>query len=93
MDGAVVFCTSGSTGDPKCVVSTPHNRRFSARTIGAYLGLEEGQCIINALSPSFDYGLYQGLLASAFGLSLDLVSSPQMTRGCASASSSASCCR
>ena len=79
VDGAVVFCTSGSTGDPKCVVSTPSNREFSARTIGTYLGLEGGQCIINALSPSFDYGLYQGLMAGTFGLSMDLVSSPQMT--------------
>jgi acyl-coenzyme A synthetase/AMP-(fatty) acid ligase len=79
MDGAVVFCTSGSTGDPKCVVSTPRNRAFSTRTIGTYLGLQEGQCIINALSPSFDYGLYQGLLAGMFGLTMDLVSSPQMT--------------
>jgi acyl-coenzyme A synthetase/AMP-(fatty) acid ligase len=74
-----VFCTSGSTGDPKCVASTPKNRKFSTFTIGAYLGLKEGQCIIDALSPSFDYGLYQGLLASAFGLAVDLVSSPQMT--------------
>jgi long-chain acyl-CoA synthetase len=79
MEGAIVFCTSGSTGDPKCVVSTPQNRRFSARTIGNYLGLNDGQCIINALSPSFDYGLYQGLLAGTFGLTVDLVSSPQMT--------------
>jgi acyl-coenzyme A synthetase/AMP-(fatty) acid ligase len=79
MNGAVVFCTSGSTGDPKCVVSTPRNRAFSTRTIGTYLGLQEGQCIVNALSPSFDYGLYQGLLACMFRLTLDLVSSPQMT--------------
>jgi acyl-coenzyme A synthetase/AMP-(fatty) acid ligase len=79
MEGAIVFCTSGSTGDAKCVVSTPQNRKFSAHTIGTYLGLNEGQCIINALSPSFDYGLYQGLLARPFGLSMDLVSSPQMT--------------
>lgn len=78
-EGAVVFCTSGSTGDPKCVVSTPENRRFSAATIGAYLGLNEGQCIVSALSPSFDYGFYQGLLAGPFGLTVDLVSSPQMT--------------
>jgi len=79
MEGAIVFCTSGSTGDPKCVVSTPLNRRFSTATIGTYLGLDEGQCIINALSPSFDYGFYQGLLAGSFGLTVDLVSSPQMT--------------
>jgi acyl-coenzyme A synthetase/AMP-(fatty) acid ligase len=79
MEGAIVFSTSGSTGDPKCVVSTPENRRFSTATIGAYLGLHEGQCIINALSPSFDYGFYQGLLTSTFGLAVDLVSSPQMT--------------
>ena len=79
MEGAIVFCTSGSTGDPKCVVSTPLNRRFSTATIGTYLGLDERQCIINALSPSFDYGFYQGLLAGSFGLTVDLVSSPQMT--------------
>jgi len=79
VDGAVVFCTSGSTGDPKCVVSTPRNREFSARTIGTYLGLQQGQCVVNALSPSFDYGFYQGLMASMFGLSMDLISSPQMT--------------
>src|SRR5262249_8841387 len=79
VDGAVIFCTSGSTGDAKCVVSTPPNREFSARTIGTYLGLKNEQCIINALSPSFDYGLYQGLMAGMFGLSMDLVSSPQMT--------------
>src|SRR5262245_42053361 len=79
VEGALVFCTSGSTGDPKCVVSTPANREFSARTIGNYLGLSEGQCIIDALSPSFDYGFYQGLMASMFGLAVDLISSPQMT--------------
>lgn len=79
VESALVFCTSGSTGDPKCVVSTPDNREFSARTIGTYLGLVEGQCIIDALSPSFDYGFYQGVLAGMFGLKLDLVSSPQMT--------------
>ena len=79
MEGAIVFCTSGSTGDPKCVVSSPENRRFSTAAIGTYLGLDEGQCIINALSPSFDYGFYQGLLGRTFGLPVDLVSSPQMT--------------
>jgi acyl-coenzyme A synthetase/AMP-(fatty) acid ligase len=79
VEGALVFCTSGSTGDPKCVVSTPRNREFSARTIGNYLGLSQGQCIIDALSPSFDYGFYQGLMASMFGLTIDLVSSAQMT--------------
>lgn len=79
VEGALIFCTSGSTGDPKCVVSTPRNREFSALTIGNYLGLTEGQCVINALSPSFDYGLYQGLLAGRFGLGMDLVRSAQMT--------------
>ena len=79
LEGSIVFCTSGSTGDAKCVVSTPRNRQFSARTIGTFLGLAEGQRIVNALSPSFDYGLYQGLLADMFGLGMDLVLSPQMT--------------
>jgi acyl-coenzyme A synthetase/AMP-(fatty) acid ligase len=77
--GAVAFCTSGSTGDSKCVVSSARNRTFSVSTIGRYLGLSRRQCIINALSPSFDYGFYQGLLASEFGLKLQLVGSPQMT--------------
>jgi len=79
VDGAVIFSTSGSTGEPKCVVSTPRNRLFSATTIGTYLGLKEDQCIVNALSPSFDYGFYQGLLAHQFGLKLDLVASAQLT--------------
>jgi len=79
VEGAVIFSTSGSTGEPKCVVSTPKNRAFSATTIGTYLGLKEGQCIVNALSPSFDYGFYQGLLAQQFGLTLDLVASAQLS--------------
>jgi long-chain acyl-CoA synthetase len=79
VDGALVFCTSGSTGGPKCVVSTPRNRDFSALTIGRYLGILEGQRIINALSPSFDYGFYQGLLAKRSGLGLELVRSAQLT--------------
>jgi len=79
VDGALIFSTSGSTGEPKCVVSTPKNRAFCTSTIGKYLGLREGQCIVNALSPSFDYGFYQGLLAQEFGLELDLVASAQLT--------------
>jgi len=79
VDGALIFSTSGSTGEPKCVVSTSKNRAFSTTTIGTYLELKEGQCIVNALSPSFDYGFYQGLLAQEFGLSLDLVASAQLT--------------
>jgi len=60
-------------------VSSRDNRVFSATTIGNYLGLAGGQCIVNALSPSFDYGFYQGLLAREFGLKMELVGSPQMT--------------
>ena len=78
-EGAIVFSTSGSTGEPKCVVSAPRNYRFANATIGAYLGLRAGQCIIDALPPSFDYGFYQGLLAREFGLRMTFVSSPQMT--------------
>jgi long-chain acyl-CoA synthetase len=79
IEGAVVFCTSGSTGEPKCVVSTRSNRDFCVSTIGKYLELSFAQKIISALPPSFDYGFYQGLLGLHFGLSLDLVRSPQMT--------------
>jgi acyl-coenzyme A synthetase/AMP-(fatty) acid ligase len=74
----VVFSTSGSTGEPKCVVSTRRNREFCTSVIGNYLNLSRGQHIINALPPSFDYGFYQGLLAQEFGLELELIISPQM---------------
>lgn len=76
VEGAVIFSTSGSTGEPKCVVSSLENRRFSTRVIGEYLRLEAGQTIVNAFPPSFDYGFYQGLLAEMFGLELRQVSSP-----------------
>lgn len=76
--GAVVFSTSGSSGEPKCVVSTPENRRFCTSTIGAYLGLEPGQTIVSALPPSFSYGFFQGPLAEAFATEISLVASPQL---------------
>jgi acyl-coenzyme A synthetase/AMP-(fatty) acid ligase len=79
LEGAVIFSTSGSTGEPKCVVSTSKNRAFCTSTIGTYLELRDGQCIVNALPPSFDYGFYQGLLAQEFALKLELVASAQMT--------------
>lgn len=79
VEGALIFCTSGSAGDSKCVASSLGNRSFSTLAIGRYLGLSPGQCIVNALSPSFDYGFYQGLLAREFGLETQIVASLQMT--------------
>src|SRR5262249_23670789 len=78
-EGALIFSTSGSTGAPKCVISSKHNRAFSTQAIASYLGLQRGQRIINALAPSFDYGFYQGLLSEHCGLDMDLIPSAQMT--------------
>lgn len=78
VEGAVVFSTSGSSGAPKCVVSSPENQDFCCATIGGYLGLEAGHQIISALPPSFDYGFYQGLMAHHFGAELSLVATPRM---------------
>ncbi|MCP4261212.1 MAG: AMP-binding protein [Planctomycetes bacterium] len=67
VDLAAVIYTSSSTGDPKGVMSTHHNMISAARSIMQYIGNEQDDVILNALPLSFDYGLYQVIMAVMFG--------------------------
>jgi acyl-CoA synthetase (AMP-forming)/AMP-acid ligase II len=78
VEAAAILTTSGSTGEPKSVVSSYRNRAFLIAAIGKYLGLSARQRIVSALPPSFGYGFYQGLLSAGFGCALDLIPSMQM---------------
>jgi amino acid adenylation domain-containing protein len=66
-DLAALVYTSGSTGDAKGVMLTHRNMRAAAASIGAYLGLDADDAILCALPLSFDYGLYQPILAFQAG--------------------------
>ncbi|MDA8138772.1 MAG: AMP-binding protein [Desulfobacteraceae bacterium] len=66
-DIAAIIYTSGSTGEPKGVVSAHCNMVAAVRSITTYLENIEEDVILNALPLSFDYGLYQVLMAVAFG--------------------------
>jgi long-chain acyl-CoA synthetase len=66
-DLAALIYTSGSTGEPKGVMQ-PHFRVVAvAKSIVEYLGNDEHDVILNVLSLSFGYGLYQVLMAAMFG--------------------------
>ncbi len=72
VDLACLIYTSGSTGDPKGVMSTHANMAFAASSIIQYLENVPDDVIINVLPLSFDYGLYQLLMAFKFGGTLVL---------------------
>ncbi len=67
LDLATIIYTSGSTGDPKGVMLTHLNMVSAATSITSYLKNQEDDIIINMLPLSFDYGLYQVLMAFKFG--------------------------
>lgn len=67
LDIATIIYTSGSTGEPKGVVSAHCNMVAAVRSITTYLENVEQDIILNTLPLSFDYGLYQVLMACAFG--------------------------
>jgi acyl-CoA synthetase (AMP-forming)/AMP-acid ligase II len=67
VDLATLIYTSGSTGEPKGVMSTHHNMITAARSIIQYIGNVEEDIILNVLPLSFDYGLYQVIMAFMFG--------------------------
>jgi len=67
VDLATIIYTSGSTGEPKGVMSAHYNMVAAARSITQYLENVEDDIILNALPLSFDYGLYQILMAYYFG--------------------------
>ena len=67
LDLATIIYTSGSTGEPKGVMLTHLNMVSAATSIITYLDNKEDDIILNVLPLSFDYGLYQILMAFKFG--------------------------
>jgi long-chain acyl-CoA synthetase len=72
LDLATVIYTSGSTGNPKGVMLTHLNMISAATSITTYLKNVPEDIIIDCLPLSFDYGLYQLLMAFKFGGTLIL---------------------
>lgn len=72
IDIASIIYTSGSTGFPKGVVLTHNNMVSAASSIVEYLKNTSEDIIFNVLPLSFDYGLYQVLMAFKFGGSVVL---------------------
>lgn len=67
MDLAALIYTSGSTGVPKGVTLVHRNMVSAAISITSYLQNQSNDIILNVLPLSFDYGLYQVLMAFMFG--------------------------
>lgn len=67
VDLATIIYTSGSTGDPKGAMSAHYNVVAAAKSITQYLKNVEDDIILDTLPLSFDYGLYQVLMAFLFG--------------------------
>ncbi len=72
IDLAAIIYTSGSTGDPKGVMLTHRNMLAAASSVSTYLGNREDDVILGVLPLSFDYGLYQMLMAFREGARLVL---------------------
>jgi long-chain acyl-CoA synthetase len=66
-DLAALIYTSGSTGEPKGVMSSHANMVSAARSIIQYLENRSDDIILSVLPLSFDYGLYQVVMAVMFG--------------------------
>ena len=67
LDLASLIYTSGSTGSPKGVMLTHLNMVTAATSLTTYLRNEPDDIILSPLPLSFDYGLYQVLMAFLFG--------------------------
>ncbi len=72
MDLATIIYTSGTTGTPKGVMMTHLNMVSAANSITTYLENTNSDIILNVLPLSFDYGLYQLLMAFKIGGTLVL---------------------
>lgn len=72
IDLAAIIYTSGSTGDPKGIMLTHRNMLTAATSITTYLGNVEDDVVLSALPLSFDYGLYQVIMAFRMGARLVL---------------------
>lgn len=67
VDLASLVYTSGSTGVAKGVMLTHRNMLTAATSISTYLGLRDDDVVLCALPLSFDYGLYQLIMAARLG--------------------------
>jgi long-chain acyl-CoA synthetase len=67
IDLASLIYTSGTTGNPKGVMLTHLNMVSASTSITTYLENRESDIILSVLPLSFDYGLYQVLMAAQFG--------------------------
>ena len=72
IDLAALIYTSGSTGEPKGIMLTHRNMITAAVSINAYLEASEDDVVLDALPLSFDYGLYQVIMASLVGATVVL---------------------
>lgn len=72
IDLATIIYTSGSTGFPKGVMMTHLNMVTAATSISRYVENIPDDVILSALPLSFDYGLYQLLMAFKMGATLVL---------------------
>lgn len=72
LDLAMLVYTSGSTGFPKGVMMTHANVVAAAGSITTYLEMQPDDVVLSVLPISFDYGLYQILMAFRMGATLVL---------------------
>jgi acyl-CoA synthetase (AMP-forming)/AMP-acid ligase II len=72
VDLAALIYTSGSTGQPKGVMMSHQNIRFTTDSLIQYLRLGADDRILNVLPLAFDYGLYQLLMTIKLGATLVL---------------------
>ena len=72
LDLAALIYTSGSTGGPKGVMLTHLNVVSAATSITTYLESRPEDVVLSVLPLSFDYGLYQVLMAFKVGATLVL---------------------
>jgi amino acid adenylation domain-containing protein len=72
IDLAALIYTSGTTGNPKGVMLTHRNMVSASTSITTYLENVEDDIILSVLPISFDYGLYQAIMAAQFGGTLVL---------------------
>ena len=72
IDLASIIYTSGSTGDAKGVMLTHRNMMTAATSVSTYLENVEDDIIIGLLPLSFDYGLFQMIMAFRVGARLIL---------------------
>mgnify|MGYP000916607315 CR=1 FL=1 len=72
IDLAALIYTSGSTGRPKGVMLTHLNMVSAATSITTYLENTPDDVILSVLPMSFDYGLYQVLMAFKVGCTVVL---------------------